>query len=160
MKNVKTIKVYNLVDSKGNKLRLDLGVTDSPQDDYLFTSKDKGYRWRFVGYKIPMPVRSMCWFNGFPEDVMLDWLKGNGWYVRTRVDMCSGRANVYELPDESHKGNECFARKEEDETAFCAVVRQLNRDGKMVTATRLYRYANGGDMRDAYHAVMEICSNA
>lgn len=99
MKKTKVIRVYNLVDSKGNKVQLELGTFDPNQnDEYPLSALDKGYRWRFIGKHIPMPVRSMCWFNGFPEPIMLDWLKGNGWFVRTRVDMCSGYAEVFELP--------------------------------------------------------------
>ena len=98
MRNAKIIRVYNLVNIKGDRLRLELGIIADPHDDYLLTSKDKGYRWRFIGNNIPMPVRSMCWFNGFPEPIMIPWLKGNGWFLHTRVDMCSGYAEVFELP--------------------------------------------------------------
>jgi hypothetical protein len=45
-----------------------------------------------------MPVRAYTWFNGFPENIMLDWLKGNGWAIRSRVEMGTGKATVYELP--------------------------------------------------------------
>ena len=105
MKKTKVIRVYNLVDSKGNKLRLELGVFNINKDSEMFDPimhGDNGYRWRFIGKYIPMPVRSMCWFNGFPEPIMLHWLKGNGWFPYTRVEMCSGYAEVFELP---FKGN-------------------------------------------------------
>lgn len=97
MRNVKVIKVYNLVNSKGNKLRLRLGELKS-RDDAFVSSADQGLRWSFIGANIPMPVRSSTWFNGFPEHIMLEWLKGNGWYVQTCVDMCDGRARVYNVP--------------------------------------------------------------
>jgi hypothetical protein len=45
-----------------------------------------------------MPVRSDYWFNGFPEETMLEWLKANGWYPKTCVDMYIGKAKVYALP--------------------------------------------------------------
>ena len=151
MRNVNVILTYNLVDCNGNKLTLCFGELKSRYDYVCISNADKGYRWRFTGKKIPMPVRSGTWFNGFPADVMLDWLKGNGWYVHTRVNMTTGNAHVYELP----KGND---RREEDEKAFREVIRQLHDDGKSVTATRLYCDANGGDMRDAYYAVREICN--
>lgn len=98
MERVKTFRVYNLVNSKGNKLQLELGITDVRREDTVWSSADKGYRWRFIGKHIPMPVRSLYWFNGFPESIMLDWLKGNGWFVHTRVDTGSSYAEVYELP--------------------------------------------------------------
>lgn len=162
MRNVKTIKVYNLVDSKGNRLALELGViTEGLRDELPNIHSDHGYRWRFIGRNIPMPVRSMYWFNGFPEDIMLDWLKGNGWYPKTRVNMCDGYAHVYELP----KGDEediriLPERHEHEECVFCDVIRDLVSKGKVMRATALYRYANGGEIRDAHKAVMEICGEA
>ena len=99
MKKTKVIRVYNLVDSKGNRLQLELGIFDPNQnDEYPLSSLDNGYRWRFIGKHIPMPIRSMYWFNGFPEPIMISWLKGNGWFPHTRVEMCSGYAEVFELP--------------------------------------------------------------
>lgn len=156
MRKIKTIRVYNLVDSKGNKLQLELGIIQIEHEGYQISTADKGYRWRFIGKHIPMPVRSRCWFNGFPENIMLDWLKGNEWYPHTRVEMCNGYADVYELP----KGNESCSRSEEDERAFCEVIRTLKRNGKSISAVRLYRYANGGSLNDAYHSVKEICGIA
>lgn len=107
MRNVKVLKVYNLVNAKGNKLQLRLGVLNSMKGDVCIASADHGYRWSFIGEEIPMPVRSMTWFNGFPENIMLDWLKGNGWALRASVDMNTGKATVYELPkaEEPSKGN-------------------------------------------------------
>ena len=49
-------------------------------------------------------------------------------------------------------------RCEEDEVAFCNTIRELVRNGKRITACRLYRYANGGSMHDAYNSVKEIDS--
>ena len=92
---------------------------------------------------------------------MLDWLKGNGWYPQTRVDMCNGYAKIYELP----KGNEediCIhpIRHSLDEKYFCEIICDLVNDGKTIRAVHLYRYANGGDVLDARKAVMEICGRA
>jgi hypothetical protein len=99
MREIKTFKVYNLVDAKGNKLRLNLGYIYAPQDKSLVNEHDEGLRWSFEGLKIPMPVRSGYWFNGFPEAIMLDWLKGNGWALHTIVNMFTGAARVFELPN-------------------------------------------------------------
>lgn len=155
MEKTKIIRVYNLVDSKGNKLRLDLGIISLNRSADPIYNGDTGYRWRFIGKHIPMPIRSMHWFNGFPENIMLDWLKGNGWYAHTRVEMCDGYAHVYELP----KGNEnTDDRSEEDEQVFKKTIRELANNSKRVSAVRLYRYANGGTLGEAYHAVREICN--
>ena len=150
MRNVTVIKVYNLVNNKGNKLHLRLGELKS-RDDAFVSSADKGLRWSFVGVNIPMPVRSMTWFNGFPENIMLDWLKGNGWYVQTCVNMCDGNAKVYDVP----KGNEEPSRELSRRT-FNAVIRNLVYEGKQITAAHVYRHANGCDLRDAHNAVMKI----
>lgn len=99
MRKTQTSKVYNLVNVKGTELRMELGmITEGLRDEYPIDSKDKGFRWRFVGREIPMPVRSEYWFNGFPEETMLEWLKANGWYPKTCVDMYTGKAKVYALP--------------------------------------------------------------
>lgn len=99
MRKTQTCKVYNLVNVKGAELRMELGmITEGLRDEYPIDSKDKGFRWRFVGKEIPMPVRSEYWFNGFPEETMLEWLKANGWYPKTCVDMYTGKAKVYTLP--------------------------------------------------------------
>ena len=159
MKNIKTIRVYNLVDSKGNRLRLELGIINNYSPDYSdpISHSDKGYRWRFIGENIPMPVRSMYWFNGFPESIMLSWLKGNGWYPHTRVEMCNGYAEVFELPN----GDETSCEpSDEDRMAFINVIRDLVRNGKRITAIHTYRYAQGGTLGDAYKAIKEICDLA
>lgn len=150
MRNVNVLKVYNLVDSKGNKLRLRLGELRS-RDDICVSSADKGYRWSFIGDNIPMPVRSLTWFNGFPEATMLDWLKGNGWYPQTCVDLNSGYAKVYDLP----KGNEISDHiVVGGENALNRAIKLLCDGGSVLTAVQLYRYVNHPcSIADAKHAV-------
>ena len=161
MRKIKTLRVYNLVNSKGNKLQLHLGViTEGLRDEQPLFGADKGYRWRFIGDEIPMPVRSMYWFNGFEESIMLNWLKGNGWHPRTRVEMSNGRATVYELP----KANEETAVTSADfpplsrteKWYFDSVIRNLVSNGNRVGAARLYRYAHGGTLKNAVDAVNVI----
>lgn len=156
MEKITTLKVYNLLDSKGNKLQLKLGYIDNFSPTYY---GERGYRWSFIGTRIPMPVRNGTWFNGFPEPVMLEWLKGNGWYVQTCVDMCSGKADVFDLPNGNDDLNVeiTFERSEADEIAFCELIRELIHNNRRVSACRLYRYANGGDLHDADKAIKEIC---
>ena len=157
MEKVITLKVYNLLDSKGNKLRLKLGHVEDFVPSY---HGERGYRWSFIGTKIPMPVRNGTWFNGFPEPIMLDWLNGNDWCVQTCVDMSSGKADVYELPNGNDDLNVEITpeRSEVEEAAFCETVRELVRNGKRAAAICLYRYANGGSVDDAHQAVREICN--
>jgi hypothetical protein len=88
---------------------------------------------------------------------MLDWLKGNGWYAHTCADMCDGRVKVYELP----KGNETSTSSNSlSQEAFMDVIRDLYRNGERIKAVRVYRYAHGGTLCDAYNAVKEICGVA
>lgn len=58
-RKIKTLKVYNLVNSQGIKLQLRLGViTEGLRIEHPAHIADKGYRWSFIGKNIPMPVRS------------------------------------------------------------------------------------------------------
>ena len=159
MRNVKVLTVYNLVNDKGNKLQLNFGELKSRLDDVCISSADKGLRWSFVGKNIPMPVRSSTWFNGFSAATMLEWLKGNGWYVQTCVNICDGKATVYDLPfsNNARKGNETSIY---DKEAFLDIIRDLYRRGERIKAIRVYRYAHGCALCDAYNAVNEICSIA
>lgn len=160
MENMKVLKCYNLVNDKGNALQLELGIGNQSSDEYPKESSDKGYRWRFWGYIIPMPVRSGYWFNGFTESVMLEWLKGNGWYPRTCVNMRTGRALVYELPSaEPIKGNE--EHRSWDVDAFHNVIRELVKSGRRLTAVRVYRYAHhDATLKNSDAAVREICGES
>lgn len=57
------------------------------------------------------------------------------------------------------KGNDDLSeRDEEDEQVFCNTIRELVCNGKRITACRLYRYANGGSMHDAYNSIKEIAN--
>lgn len=163
MRDIKVLKVYNLVDSKGNKLQLRLGILKSRTGEVCIPNADMGYRWSFIGEHIPMPVRSMTWFNGFPENIMLDWLKGNGWALRSRVDMSTGKTTVYELPsyDESSKGNENPGNicEEFNRKAFEDAINRYVDDHNIVMAVRLYRYAHGGTIANARDKVREITSH-
>lgn len=100
MEKVKTFRVYNLLNANGDRLRLRLGYI-VPESGRPY-NEDSCFRWSFDGKHIPMPVRSRTWFNGFPEPIMLSWLKGNGWYPHAMVDMGSGYAKVFELPKGNH----------------------------------------------------------
>lgn len=156
MRDINVLKVYNLVDSKGNKVQLRLGMITGNANAIRVASEDQGYRWSFVGKHIPMPVRSRCWFNGFPEPIMLDWLKGNGWYPRSCVSMCDGNAIVYELP----KGTDEEVRSW-DVDAFHSVIRELISNGRRLTAVRVYRYAHrDASLKCADAAVREICGDS
>ena len=160
--NIDICYVYNLVDSNGTKLQLRLGRLKGYSDELLAYHCDQGFRWSFVGSKIPMPVRAYTWFNGFPENIMLDWLKGNGWALRSRVEMSTGKATVYEFPkvEEPSKGNETLSvNRMAYKDVFDDVLRELVRNGKRITAVRVYRYAHGGTLQDCTNAVKEVCGS-
>lgn len=162
MEKVRTIRVYNLLNANGERLRLNLGYT---VDDYGPAGNgNAGWRWSFVGKNIPMPVRSRTWFCGFPEDTMISWLKGNGWYVQTRVDMGCGYAEVFELPkanDEPIEGNEepyelSELAVEQGESALKDAVKMLYKAGSKLRAVMLYRYVHPCNLQKANYAVNHI----
>lgn len=159
--NIDICYVYNLVDSNGTKLQLRLGRIKGYANANLVCN-DRGFRWSFVGSKIPMPVRAYTWFNGFPENIMLDWLKENGWALRSRVEMSTGKATVYELPsaDEFSKGNENPGHicEEVNRQAFEDAIIRYMRDGHILMAVRLYRYAHGGTLHNASDKVRKIAN--
>ena len=107
-KNTDIIHVYNFVDANGTKLQLNLGVLKEKEG---LPKGDAGLRWSFVGTKIPVPVRAHTWFNGFPEPVMLDWLKANGWLLHTDVNPRTLNVKVHNLPktSEANEENEVLA---------------------------------------------------
>ena len=95
--NIAIIRTYNLVNTNGNKLQLQLGLDVEVNANFRNGDPDKGYRWSFIGTSIPMPVRSGTWFNGFPERTMLEWLAEHGWVCSTIVNMNTGKATVYAI---------------------------------------------------------------
>ena len=157
---ITTLVCFNLVNADGVKLRMYLGRDKGYTDCY--GDLDKGFRWSFVGSKIPMPVRAYTWFNGFPENIMLDWLKGNGWALRSRVDMGTGKATIYELPkaEEPSKGNDTYVLPDyvirAGERAFREAIKTLYNHGSRIDATNLYRYVHHTCLFDANDAVKAI----
>ena len=154
MEKIVVHKVYNLVNPNGDKLQLKLGWI---KDCTLY-----GWRWSFEGKKIPMPVRSCTWFNGFPEPVMLEWLKANGWAVRTIVHPCDGSAEVFDLPQAPNATENRHGLDEHTfeicKNGFNEAMRYLVTNGKRLAAVRVYRYANGGSLGEAVHAINDICN--
>lgn len=97
MEKIHPIRTYNFVDANGIELFMRLGVVVDENGVRVRNNPDTGFRWCFEGKRIPMPVRT--WFNGYPEDTMLLWLKEKGWALRCVVDMKTGKATVYDLPE-------------------------------------------------------------
>lgn len=160
--NIDICYVYNLVDENGTKLQLRLGRIKGYGDELLAYHCDQGFRWSFVGPKIPMPVRAYTWFNGFPEHTMLDWLKGNGWALRSRVEMGTGKATIYELPkeEEPSKGNETYELPihaiHSGERALKDAVLWMYGNGDRISAISLYRYVHPTCLLAAKDAVDAI----
>lgn len=156
------LRCYNLLNENGKTLRMYLGRYENHREAMTHFDKDQGYRWMFNGTQIPMPVRSETWFNGFPEHIMLDWLKGNGWALRSRVEMSTGKTTVYELPfvDEPSKGNEEYKLSDtairNGEDALQRAILDMCNDGCVLRAISLYRLAHPCSLVDAKHAVDAI----
>ena len=138
------------------------------EEGHAACSKDQGFRWMFKGFKIPMPVRSETWFNGFPVDTMLDWPKGNGWTLHSMLHLDTNKLIVYKyvgVPDAS-KGNKIPVSTGNDTPDdsyyrnFCVIIKELCADNRKVAAVRLYRYVHGGSLGDANAAVNAIRDKA
>ena len=154
MKAINIIRMYNLVNPKGKRLQLRLGVLH-PEDREKFCG-DTGYRWSFLGREIPMPVRNGTWFNGFPHDTMMLWLAEHEWHVETEVDMLSGKAKVYNLPEPVEEyPAETMAN---DEIEFNKVLQELCDKGKFGIAVQIYSYAYEVGHWTARQIVKEICN--
>ena len=154
LKEVKIIRVYNLVNTKGKRLQLRLCVLH-PDDREKFCG-DTGYRWSFLGTEIPMPVRAGTWFNGFPADTMTMWLAEQGWYVVTEVDMTSGKAKVCGLPEpEEAYTDEQFAS---DKQVFNRTIKDLLCANEYGKAIQLCRYAHEVGTETAAALVRDICT--
>lgn len=159
---IDVLYVYNLVDANGTKLQLRLGHIREIDPAGGIYNNDQGYRWSFIGTKIPMPVRNGTWFNGFPVDTMLNWLKENGWYLHARVTMHNGKVHVFELPDVSPNGNEAPEYElpdyalESGRMTFNSIIRQLCANENKLTAIKLYRYVHPCSLSKANQAVNEI----
>lgn len=138
MKAINIIRMYNLVNPKGNRLQLRLGILH-PEDREKFCG-DTGYRWSFLGREIPMPVRNGTWFNGFPHDTMMLWLAEHEWHVETEVDMLSGKAKVYSLPEP--KDEYTSEQMADDEQAFNHLIKELYESRDYKKAIQLCRYAH------------------
>ena len=157
MQKVDSIATYNLVDPNGNVLLLHLGMMTNGERP----GASRIPVWSFEGNHIPMPVRSHTWFNGFKEEVMLNWLKDHGWALRAIVNMSSGRATVIDLPTgESSKGNEEYKLSEaaitNGENALKIAINDMCNQGCILQAVSLYRLAHPCSLVDAKHAVDAI----
>lgn len=120
---IKLIKSILFRDHNGNDLRLTLGkIEDMEAYNRSMGSAcndDKGFRWRFVGVHIPMPIRSYEWFNGFPEDIMANWVKSQGYEVVAVTSHVTGSVYVVKgNAPESSKGNELTTAIEANSAAL------------------------------------------
>ena len=153
------LKIYNLLNPNGAKLQLRLGIVNS--GDEFCGHKDTGLRWSFVGTKIPVPIRSGTWFNGFPENIMLEWLKSNGWSVCTCVNCITYNVTVYEP---SQKGNESSSQK--GNAPDVLIERELNHAMELLIeakrplgAERLYKHIHDCSYLEATKVVREMARN-
>lgn len=167
MEKIKLLKVYNFVDKDGDNLQLRFGILENVR----LPKGDTGYRWSFIGTKIPMPIRSDTWFNGFPVETMLEWLKGNGWEVQLIVNTVSGKIEMFttSFNYESDKGNEAIELFDVSDIPTCnglehgvieEVVKILWRCDRRLTAVKLYRLVKKCYLATAKNAVEAICENA
>lgn len=175
MERIKPLRRYTLIDRHRNALHLFLGQ----EEGHAKTSKDKGFRWMLKGHKIPMPVRSEGWFNGFPVDTMLDWFKENGWSLHSELDLATNRLVMYKYvcmnevgkgnettatiavnPDDAPKGNETYELTElsirNGNEALTEAIKILCSKGVVLKAINLCRLVHPCCLKDAKEAVDKI----
>lgn len=155
MEDIKIVRVYNLVNANGDKLQLRLGILQRTREHGIVTPEYNGWRWSFAGNKIPMPVRSRTWFNGFPKEIMLPWLNEYGWFVETEVLMTTGEAKTYELPEPNEEYLATDLVKDEEE--FFDLVREMFHNGKRIEAMHLCRYVHEVGTKEACSILHNIC---
>lgn len=155
---VKPIIAYTLMNTKGQKLLMQLGIDE---DSPILETR----RWRFFGQHIPMPVHSGQWFNGFSLKTMLDWLAANGgWHLVATVYLKSGLAVMYDLSindDEEPVPEEApieskMKQHELDEDFVNFTIYQMWQAGLKARAMRLYQKLYGLDISTAGNAVRDI----
>lgn len=139
---IKLIKTILFRDSNGNNLRLTLGQIEDMEAYGRFmgfhNNDDKGFRWRFVGMRIPMPIRSYEWFNGFPEDTMVPWVKAQGYEMVAVTSHVTGSVYVVKgNTTEPSKGNELTAAIDANSAAlspamqsYMAKIKEAMDDGR------------------------------
>lgn len=155
MPEVKPIKVLLLVNPNGDKIQLHFGMLKDTKD--FNGDKDTGFRWMFTGKKIPMPVRSEEWFNGFPEATMLNWLKENGgWVVHAIWTAKTNKMTVVDLPSAPVKTEDSGKLG----YAINKAIQQLCVDGHKEQARELHHISTGCSYHDACLSVEEIINTA
>lgn len=43
------------------------------------------WKWMVSGERVPFPVRSYTWFDGFDPDTMNKWMLNDGWKFVTKI---------------------------------------------------------------------------
>lgn len=170
---IKLIRTILFRDTNGNNLRLTLGKIEDMEAYNRFmgfgNNDDKGFRWQFVGPKIPMPIRSFEWFNGFPEEVMVPWVQSQGYKLVAVTSHVTGFVHVFKGDkttavdtDDAPKRNKVPASTGDPDIdslyhkAFCDIIYELWTNNRKIDALRLYRYAHGGSLRDAKRNTEDI----
>lgn len=156
MENVKPLITYTFkhVDSRV-PLTMQYGMLRDEHGFYKGNKTDQ--RFRFMGKRIPMPVRSGTWFSGISVREMIDWLADNGYVLLAIFDLQSGFARVCELNIKHlSKGNEDSLADTFGERALRVSIKLLLQNNERVKAINLYRYAKGCGIDEANRAVREI----
>lgn len=173
--NIKLIRTTLFRDRNGNDLRLDLGKIEDMEASNRFmgfvNNDDRGFRWRFVGRNIPMPIRSYEWFNGFPDYIMEPWIKSQGYEMVASTNHVTGSVYVVkgnEIPcvseefvvTEAPKGNEPYKLTEQaihnGNRALAEAIKLLCSNGGVLLAISLYRLVHPCCLKDAKEAVDAI----
>lgn len=163
---VKALTSFAFVNEKKQDLTLIYGriVDENGKENPSITAQ----RWSLVGLNIPFPVRSGTWFEGFAIDVMLEYLKRNGWTFCSYTSLKGGKTYVVDsvkaakpVIDNIKKEQAAEPVKKETEEELNAKIVKLLKDGYRIKAIMTYKeYHPELLIYEIGHRIDEIYSNA
>lgn len=151
MENVKKIRAFYYQDNDGNKLTMFYGrLFDS--DLNCISSANNAQRWCFTGNKIPMPVRSGTWFQGFGYNKMNCFVESTGYHLVMTVNLIHG--TVWHCPIIEKD------RSTVDMDLIKHQIRKLYNGGNQIRLARLYQTIAGCSVSEAHEVVIDIINNS
>lgn len=148
MENVKKIRAFYYQDNDGNKLTMFYGrLVDCTGVGIVGT--DNAQRWCFIGNKIPMPVRSGTWFQGFGFNKMNDFVESTGYKLVTTVNLIYG--TVWYCP--------IVNKPIPDMDSIKYQIEKLYNGGNKLRLICLYQTIAGCSVSEANEVVTDIINN-
>lgn len=147
MENIKKIRAFYYKDNQGNKLTMFYGrLFDSAFN--CISGTNNAQRWCFTGNKIPMPVRSGTWFQGFGYNEMNRFVESTGYHLVMTVNLIHG--TVWKCPELEFTP---------DIDTIKHRIKRLYTGSNKLSLIRLYKEATGCNLSEANDVVTELLCN-